>query len=97
MHQREHAHDLAGPLHRSCILYSAIVCPFLREKTARMNKDSKINPGGKRGSLAAILGFRDMGLMVLQRPNPVPETWPINFMTTCSISTRICATAMDRN
>jgi hypothetical protein len=49
MHQREHSHDLAGPLHLSCVLYSAIVCPFLREKTARMEKGSGINPGRKRG------------------------------------------------
>lgn len=81
MNQREHSHDLAGPLHLSCILYSAIVCPFLREKTARMRQDSKINPGGKRGSLAAVMGFRGMGLMVLERMNPDPETWPVNFMT----------------
>jgi hypothetical protein len=80
MNQTKHSHDLAGPLHRSCILYSTIVCPFLREKTARMNKDSHINPGGKRGSLAAVMGFGDMGLMILERPNPNPETWPTNFM-----------------
>ncbi|WP_166906835.1 hypothetical protein [Mycobacterium sp. DL440] len=81
MNQREHSHDLAGPLHLSCALYSAIVCPFLREKTARMGKDSKINPGGKRGSLAAVMGFSDFGLMVLQVPNPDPEALPPNFMT----------------
>jgi len=81
MNQTEHSHDLAGPLHLSCILYSAIVCPFLREKTARMGKDSIINPGGKRGSLAAVMGFRDLGLMILEKPNPNPETRPSNFMT----------------
>lgn len=81
MNQAEHSHDLAGPLHLSCVLYSAIVCPFLREKTARMDKDSSINPGGKRGSLAAVMGFRDVGLMVLEKPNPNPETRPPNFMT----------------
>lgn len=81
MDQRTHSHDLAGPLHLSCILYSAIVCPFLREKTARMGKESRINPGGKRGSLAAVMGFGDMGLMILERLNPNPETRPPNFMT----------------
>jgi hypothetical protein len=81
MNQREHSHDLAGPLHLSCVLYSAIVCPFLREKTARIGKESGINPGGKRGGLAAVMGFKDLGLMVLERLNPNPETRPPNFMT----------------
>lgn len=81
MNQRAHSHDLAGPLHLSCALYSAIVCPFLREKTSRMGKDSNINPGGKRGSLASVMGFEDLGLMVLETPNPNPETRPPNFMT----------------
>jgi hypothetical protein len=65
-YEREHSHDLAGPLHFSCVLYSAIVCPYLREKTARLGKTSTINPGGKRGTRAAVMGFEDLGVMVAQ-------------------------------
>ncbi|MBC2644998.1 hypothetical protein [Rhodococcus sp. 3A] len=68
-HERERAQDPSGPLHYSCILYSAMVCPHLREKNARMSKDSDINPGGRRGTLAAIMGFRDFGLMVYAQPH----------------------------
>lgn len=73
--ERDHAYDLAGPLHLSCILYSAIVCPYLREKTSRLGKDSMISPGARRGTLAAVLGFEDLGLMV---PEHIP---PGSFAT----------------
>ncbi|KXF57190.1 hypothetical protein AXA44_30875 [Rhodococcus sp. SC4] len=62
--ERERASDPSGPLHRSCILYSAMVCPHLREKTARIAKDSDINPGGRRGTRAAVMGFQDFGLLI---------------------------------
>jgi hypothetical protein len=61
--ERERSHDDAGPLHHSCILYSAIVCPYLR-RDGRLGKDSKINPGAQRGRRAGIMSFKDMGLMV---------------------------------
>jgi hypothetical protein len=64
LYERDHTNDNAGPLHLSCVLYSAIVCPYLREKHARLGKRSKINPGGKRGTRAAVMGFRDFALMV---------------------------------
>jgi hypothetical protein len=67
MYEREHCHDLAGPLHLSCILYSAIVCPYLREKTARLSKMSAINPGSKRGTRAAVMGFSNLGVMMAMR------------------------------
>lgn len=65
-YEREHSHDLAGPLHLSCALYSAIVCPYLRERTSHLGKANTINPGAKRGALAAVMGFKDLGLMVPQ-------------------------------
>lgn len=64
MYERERSHDPSGPLHLSCVLYSAMVCPYLRETKARLSKASEINPGGRRGTRAAVMGFEDYGLMV---------------------------------
>ncbi len=61
--------DPSGPLHRSCILYSAMTCPYLREKTARLGTDSGVNPGAPRGALAAVMGFRGVTMLVGQRAN----------------------------
>lgn len=57
--QSDHTHDTAGPLHLSCALYSSIVCPYLRERTSRLGKASRVNPGGRRGTLAAH-GIREL-------------------------------------
>ncbi|MFF1945147.1 hypothetical protein ACFVWF_23760 [Rhodococcus qingshengii] len=62
--ERKVATDPSGPLHLSCILYSAMACPYLRERTSRLTKTSEINPGGRRGTRAAIMGFGDFGLML---------------------------------
>jgi hypothetical protein len=71
--ERERSHDDAGPLHHSCMLYSAIVCPYLRTN-GRLGKDSLINPGAERGRRAAVMGFKDLGLMVpvlgSRKPHP---------------------------
>lgn len=48
--QRERAMDPSGPLHKSCVLYSAMTCPHLREKTSRLGSDNAINPGARRGT-----------------------------------------------
>lgn len=80
MEQSDHTHDTAGPLHLSCALYSSIVCPYLRERTSRLGKASRVNPGGRRGTLAAVMGFENFGLMVLEQLNPNPEAQPPNFM-----------------
>ena len=76
-YERDHAYDPSGPLHLSCILYSTIVCPYLREKTARLGKDSMVNPGARRGSLAAVMGFKNYGLMLGVNPprgvQPLPK------------------------
>lgn len=68
LHERDHSHDLAGPLHYSCIVYSAMACPYLKEKGSRLAKDSKINPGERRGTRAAILGFQNLGVMLYAGP-----------------------------
>lgn len=62
--ERERSHDLSGPLHLSCILYSGMVCPYLRERNSRLGKASLVSPGARRGTLAAIIGFRDIGLLM---------------------------------
>lgn len=79
-YERKLSQDLAGPLHKSCVLYSAIVCPYLRERTSRLGKESMISPGARRGTLAAVMGFRDMSLLVfagrhefLSEDAPVPH------------------------
>ena len=69
MYERERSHDLAGPLHLSCVLYSAMACPYLREKKSRLGGGNEINPGGRRGTRAAIMGFADFGLMVYAGPH----------------------------
>lgn len=80
-YEQDHAYDPSGPLHLSCILYSAIVCPYLREKTARLGKDSTVNPGGRRGSLAAVMGFKNYGLMLAVDPPPGVQPMPkIGYM-----------------
>ena len=66
-YEREFSHDLAGPLHKSCTLYSVLVCPYLRQRNARLGKASTIQPGARRGTLAAVMGFQDMCLMVYAR------------------------------
>lgn len=68
LRQRERSLDPSGPLHMSCIIYSSMACPYLREKTSRLGPDSRINPGARRGTLAAVMGFEDFGLLVCMRP-----------------------------
>lgn len=85
-YERELSQDVAGPLHQSCVLYSAIICPYLRERTSRLGKNNKINPGSRRGSLAAVMGFRDMSLLLFAGPHeflsedaPVPHVGYIDL------------------
>lgn len=72
------SHDFSGPLHLSCVLYSAMVCSYLRERTARMSRTSAVNPGGRRGVRAAIIGFAGYGLLVPTRAHRFLEPAP-NF------------------
>lgn len=76
MYERRLTHDRAGPLHHSCMLYAAMVCPYLRERNARLGKASTINPGGKRGTRAAALGFQDFGVMMYAGPPLGPDMDP---------------------
>jgi hypothetical protein len=85
--ERESTQDLAGPLHKSCVLYSALVCPYLRERTSRIGKDSMIGPGERRGTRAAVMGFRDLSVLLFAGPHeflaedaPVPH---IGYLQLC--------------
>jgi hypothetical protein len=48
-----------------------MVCRFLRQKTARIGKDSNFGPGERRGTLAAVMGFENYGLLLYARPLPI--------------------------
>lgn len=81
MYEREFSHDMHGPAHKSCMLYSTFVCPYLREPGARLKKDSLINPGAPRGTRPAVFGFADFALLIFDgRHDPLdpstPETMP---------------------
>jgi hypothetical protein len=80
-HERERSHDLGGPVHLSCILYSAMACPYLRERNSRLGKESEISPGARRGTRAAIIGFQDFGLLIPAHPHAFldPEQPPPHF------------------
>lgn len=69
MYERERSHDPSGPLHLSCVLYSAMACPYLRERNSRLGASNEINPGARRGTRAAIMGFSDFGLMIYAEPH----------------------------
>jgi len=76
LEQSDMAPEFSGPVHRSCILFSMIVCPYMREPTARLGKQSKIKPGGRRGTRAAVMGFDDYVVMMADAATDEP---PIQF------------------
>lgn len=67
--QRELTWDMSGPAHRSCMLYSALVCPYLREPTAKLGQDTRYEPGARRGRLAAVMGFDDAAMLIHDGPH----------------------------
>ncbi|WP_139319511.1 hypothetical protein [Gordonia sp. CNJ-863] len=72
--ERERSNDYAGPAHLSCMLFSAITCPYLRDKSTLL-ANNLINPGGSRGTLATVFGFENFGVLVtgdLFDPNQPP-------------------------
>ena len=59
---RNVAPSIEGAGHRSCMIYSAIVCPYLASPGARRKFDVKVGPeivprGDPRGSAAAVAGY----------------------------------------
>lgn len=74
MHERERSTDYGGPAHLSCMLFSAMTCPYLRDKSTLL-ANNLINPGGTRGTLATVFGFEGFGVLVtptLFDPNQPP-------------------------
>lgn len=69
LYERDRCHDLHGPGHRSCMIYSTFACPFLRESRARLGKGSRIAPGRPRGSRAAVMGFDYFALLIFNGPH----------------------------
>lgn len=63
--------DRSAPGHESCMLYSALQCPFWMTPGARLGKESTIAPGGKRGTKPALMGLGLAGLLV----RPGVEIW----------------------
>ena len=62
LYEREFSNDYGGPAHESCMLFSAMACPHLRDKSSPLSRGSKINAGASRGTLAAVLGFSSYSL-----------------------------------
>lgn len=82
--ERERSHDDAGPVHMSCIVYSAMVCPHLKSDRSRLGKGNTNNPGADRGREAAIIGFKQTGILYPGQPpaqalavfNGLKKYWP---------------------
>lgn len=54
------APSLEAPGHRSCMLYSAMVCPYISSPDARRGESSKQwAKGTPRGELGGIVGYQD--------------------------------------
>lgn len=70
MNEVRFSHDSGGPGHLSCMLYATHACPYLATPTSRLGKESKVNPGGRRGSRAAVLGFQDFRLLLHEPTGP---------------------------
>jgi hypothetical protein len=56
------AATVEAPGHRSCMLYAAVVCPYLAQPTARRGQDAQLPSltvarGDKRGLGGAVVGF----------------------------------------
>lgn len=50
--------------HLSCMLYSAFACPYWASSAGKLGKKSTINPGAPRGTRPAVLGHRDIVILV---------------------------------
>jgi len=49
--------------HKSCMLYSALVCPYWATENARLTKDSQWAPGAKRGKQCALIGVTNVDIL----------------------------------
>lgn len=61
---RNAAPTAEAPGHRACMLYAAMVCPWLTRPNARRGQDSGVaglTRGAQRGHGGAVVGFRTFG------------------------------------
>jgi hypothetical protein len=59
---RNLAPTLEAPGHRACMLYAAMVCPYLARPNARRSRDvpgEQLERGAVRGEQGAVVGFAD--------------------------------------
>ncbi len=64
-HYRNRAATVEAPGHRSCMLYAAVICPYLSRPTARRGEDAALPGaapvrGDSRGLGGAVAGFRQV-------------------------------------
>jgi hypothetical protein len=77
LYERGFTRDISGPCHLSCVLDSAQVCLFLRERNARLSIASTINSGACRGARPVVMGFADSDLLIFGgRHHPLTATEP---------------------
>lgn len=77
--ERDRSHDDAGPVHWSCIVYSAMVCPHMSSDRSRLRKGNTMNPGVERGREAVIIGFQQTGILFPTRPTAGPGPQPMGI------------------
>lgn len=69
-YQRDAAQESGGPSHLSCMLYATYACPYLANSGGRLGRDTAYTPGERRGTLAAVMGFKGYKLLVPATPKP---------------------------
>lgn len=62
-YEREFTNDFGGPAHESCMLFSSMACPHLRDGSSTLGRANKINAGASRGTMAAAMGFESYSLL----------------------------------
>lgn len=51
------------------MIYSAFACPYWASSAGKLGKKSAINPGAPRGTRPAILGHRDIWILIHEDPS----------------------------
>jgi hypothetical protein len=67
------------PGHLSCMLYSALVCPFWRTEGARMGPLTR-RTGMTRGSIATVVGFYRFGILARTATAPLTDGRNVAFV-----------------
>jgi hypothetical protein len=64
--------------HLSCMIYSAFACPYWASKAGKLGKNSAVQPGAPRGTRPAILGHRDIWILMHEDSRPFLGSPEIN-------------------